>query len=129
MILADACSRKHRVIHRVVPDPEFMDLVSDGSIVTHPWIIGELILGGLAPHSRRLICELEGVDPVTPKRTIEFIERHRPKGIGWVDTHVLVCAVDLGLSIISDDEGLYTNATLHRVQRKMSGPAIVPRGR
>ena len=86
-------------------------------VITHPWVIGELALGGLASGSEagRLIAELPtavvaGHDEVMHAITSRNLAR---RGIGYVDAHLIVAVLltagaqlwtrDSKLAAVADD--------------------------
>ncbi len=70
-------------------------LDEDGVLLMHPWILGELVLGGLSPKEEALLRLIPSADGVTDLDLLGFI-RHRKlaqRGIGWVDAQLLACAL------------------------------------
>ena len=72
------------------------ELLSDGQVVTHPFILGELACGNL--RNRDEILSLLQSLPMAPTITIDeflyFVEQNQlmSKGIGFVDVHLLASA-------------------------------------
>lgn len=72
------------------------DLLVEGQVVTHPFIIGELACGNL--RERREILRLFEALPVVPvashEEVLEFVDRARlhGSGLGWMDVHLLASA-------------------------------------
>ena len=72
------------------------DLLSDGEVITHPFILGELACGNL--RNRDEILSLLQSLPMAPTITIDeflyFVEQNQlmSKGIGFVDVHLLASA-------------------------------------
>lgn len=69
------------------------ELLRDGLVLGHPWVIGELALGRL---SRRheiigLLTSLEQATVATPDEVLTLIDRHElfGMGIGYVDAQFL----------------------------------------
>ncbi|MDP2304681.1 MAG: hypothetical protein Q8P18_01470 [Pseudomonadota bacterium] len=120
MILVDTCAWRKWAIHLRVPDPAFARLVVDGDVVTHPWVVAELLLGGLSPPRLQMILEQPTLSITPYDEVMRFIRRHRPKGIGWVDVNLLVSALDAGASILTTDDGLRENAEQHGAACRMS---------
>lgn len=68
-------------------------LLDDSRVLSHPWVIGELALGGL--RNRRevldLLQDLPSASPATPAETLLLIEDSMlaGRGIGYVDVQLL----------------------------------------
>lgn len=67
--------------------------LNSGSVLVHPFVIGELACGNLR-NRREVLALLHGMPmarPVTDAEVLYFIERNRlmGKGIGYVDAHLL----------------------------------------
>jgi len=73
------------------------DLLTQGRVVTHPLVIGELSLGNIAKRSPflELLRALPVVQEATHEEVSIFIEQHQVwgKGIGYFDTHLLCAAL------------------------------------
>jgi hypothetical protein len=120
LILADVCAWRRYAIMSRTPDPAFARLVAEDEIVCHPWVIGELALGGLPRHRLAHLMKLESI-PVAPYAdTMQFIQRYRPRGIGWVDVNLLVSALAAGVTLLTTDEDLRRNAEIHGVAHVVS---------
>ena len=84
------------VDHLRAGDDDLAELLDAGSVLVHPFVIGELALGAL--RRRQLILESLGDLPRAPVATdqevLEFIDRHAlwGLGIGYVDAHLLASA-------------------------------------
>lgn len=118
MILADTNAWNRYALSRRQPDPDFARLVADGEIVCHPWIFGELVLGGISDLAARNIAQLDFIPVATHEETMTFIRRYRPRGIGWVDVNLLLSAIQAGADLLTLDTALSENAELHgRVAR------------
>lgn len=96
-----------------MPDLAFGRLVQDGDIVCHPWILGELVLGGLSASRTKLLRALDFLPVTTHEETLLFVRHYRPRGIGWVDVNLLLSAIHAGASVLTLDGGLLANATIH----------------
>lgn len=113
MILADTNAWSSYALSRRQPDPDFARLVADGEIVCHPWVFGELTLGGISALATRNISQLDFIPVATHEETLRFIRRYRPQGIGWVDVNLLVSAIQAGVDLLTLDTALSENAALH----------------
>lgn len=69
-----------------------------GDVITHPWVIGELALGGLSAarsEAGRLIAELPRAVVADHGEVMHAIESHplARRGIGYVDAHLIVAVL------------------------------------
>lgn len=90
-------------------------LLVRGEVLVHPWVIGELALGGLAPSSEagRLLSELPRAVVAGHSEVMRAIESHSlaRRGIGYVDAHLLVAVVlTMGARLWTQDLKLATVA-------------------
>ena len=92
-------------------------LDEDGAVLVHPFIVGELVLGGLSSREEALFRRLPTVDVAPHEEVLEFVRRRRltRRGIGWVDAHLLASAlvssallwsVDVDLTAAAVDVGV-----------------------
>lgn len=110
MILADSTVWQAWFPKSRVPDPLFTDAVRERRIVCHPWILGELLLGGISPIAASRIQTLDFLPVVADETIYTFIRQYRPKGIGWVDVNLLVACIEAGVPLWTKDEDLHANA-------------------
>lgn len=72
-------------------------LLEAGEVVSHPFVIGELSLGGLKRRDEilQLLASLASAEVVAHDEAMRLIDRRRlsGRGIGWVDAHLLASAV------------------------------------
>ncbi len=70
-------------------------LDEDSAVLTHPWVLGELVLGGLSQREERLLERLPTATVVPHAEVMEFVRRRRlmRRGIGWVDVNLLASAL------------------------------------
>ena len=86
------------------------ELLRDGQVVCHPFIVGELALGNM--RNRAEILALLQALAVTPTVSLQellyFVEQHRltGTGIGFVDTHLLASALLSKLPLWTTDARL-----------------------
>jgi len=82
-------------------------LLERGSVLGHPWVVGELALGHLAQRQEilGLLNSLPQAAVTTPAETLAFIELHELHGlgIGYVDAQLLAATQ------LTSDAGLWTN--------------------
>ena len=83
-------------------------LDEDGAVLLHPFIIGEMTLGGLAPREEGLFVRLPSADMVPHEDVLALVRRHRlmRRGIGWVDAHLLASALISSAALWSIDSDL-----------------------
>ena len=92
-------------------------LDEDGAVLVHPFIIGEMVLGGLSAREEQLFARLPSAGVVRHEEVLELVRRRRlaRRGIGWVDAHLLASAltssavlwsVDADLSAVAADLGI-----------------------
>ena len=70
-------------------------LDEDGAVLVHPFVIGEMVLGGLSTREEGLFGRLPNADLVAHEEVLELVRRRRlaRRGIGWVDAHLLASAL------------------------------------
>jgi len=70
-----------------------VQLLEDGVVLGHPWIVGELALGSLSQRHEviRLLRSLPQATVATDEEIMTLIDRHRlyGLGIGYVDSQLL----------------------------------------
>ena len=78
-------------------DSLLSDLLKEGKVLTHPFIIGELRLGNIPKrhHFLRLIEDLPQAIQATHNEVTYLIEENKlyGKGIGYIDTHILASSM------------------------------------
>jgi len=78
------------------PDPWLQRLLAAGTVLVHPYAIGELSLGRLPDRDAtlRMLHRLPQPRVARPAEALAFIERHGLAGadIGYVDVHLLAAA-------------------------------------
>jgi predicted nucleic acid-binding protein len=70
-------------------------LDEDGAVLMHPFVVGELVLGGLSTREEALFARLPPA-PVVPHEDVLALVRQRKlmrRGVGWVDAHLLASAL------------------------------------
>jgi predicted nucleic acid-binding protein len=74
-------------------DATLKQLLEDGEVLVHPFVIGELALGNLSSGSGLLsmLSVLPSAQVATHEEVMGFIERHELSGagLGYVDAHLL----------------------------------------
>lgn len=87
--------------------PALKELLFEGKVVCHPFVIGELACGNLL--KRREILTLMKALPMAiqaeDEEVLRFIETHHVMGIGlvYIDVHLLASALLSGISLWTND--------------------------
>ncbi len=99
------------------------DLLQNGEVVSHPFVVGELACGNLK--NRALILSLLKSLPMSieaeHEEVLAFVEGNRlmGKGLGYVDAHLLTSAVLSEVSLWTLDKRLEQVAGMfHRAYQK-----------
>jgi predicted nucleic acid-binding protein len=112
MILADTSIW---VKHFRQDDPDLGQLLLDGQIVIHPFVIGEIACGNLRSRLKVLIDlrRLPSAMTADHEEVLGFLDQHRlfGKGITWVDAHLLASARLSGCRLWTLDQRLAAAAT------------------
>lgn len=94
MILADTSIWVDHLRHG---DDRLRALLLDGEVITHPWVIGELALGGLSMQSEagRLVAELPRAVVAQHTEVMHAIGARSlaRRGVGYVDAHLIVAVL------------------------------------
>ena len=97
------------------PMKAMQELIAESKIALHPYVYGELLLGGLPTKgvAARQLLKLERSPVASASQAAAFIEwaELSGTGIGYVDSHLLVSAkLFAGGSILTRDKKLRTQA-------------------
>ena len=90
--------------------PRLSELLEEGSVLCHPFVVGELACGNL--QNRNEILDLLQALPIAQVaehfEVLRFIEDQQimGRGLGWIDTHLLVSAKLSGCPIWTLDKPL-----------------------
>jgi len=92
-------------------------LDEDGAVLVHPFVIGEMVLGGLSTREEGLFARLPAADMVPHEEALELVRRRRlmRRGIGWVDAHLLASTLTSSAVLWSTDADLSAVAAALRV--------------
>jgi predicted nucleic acid-binding protein len=100
-----------------------VDLLNDGEVACHPFIVGELACGDLK--NRTIILSLLEALPMAllseHEEALAFIENNdlMGKGLGYIDIHLLASAVLTGIPLWTFDRKLEKIADmLHRKHQR-----------
>ena len=96
-------------------DARLADLLERGSVVMHPFVVGEIACGSLTHRASilELLRELPTAVIAESEEALGFIERHslHGKGIGYVDIHLLASvALTQGARLWTRDKRLQAAA-------------------
>lgn len=90
------------------------ELLADGDVLCHPFVVGELACGSLRNREEILILlqALPQAETASFPEILAFIEAHglSGKGIGLVDVHLLAAASLGGVPLWSEDKRLKSAA-------------------
>ncbi|MDP2379536.1 MAG: VapC toxin family PIN domain ribonuclease [Pseudohongiella sp.] len=77
-------------------EPQLVRLLNDGSVLGHPFILGEMALANLAPSNERervltWMADLQPTVLASPSEVLELVDLRQlyGQGLGYVDTHLL----------------------------------------
>ena len=96
-------------------DDALKALIADGVAMLHPFVLGELLLGGLPGRSEvtQLLRELAPAPLGTPEEAAALIEwgKLAGTGVGYVDSHLLLSArlIESGM-LLTGDRNLHAQA-------------------
>lgn len=96
-------------------EQKLVKLLTAGAVLAHPFVIGEIAMGGLRHRSRVLqeLTSLPAAPVATDAEVLHFIERHAlfGRGIGYVDAHLLAAVrLRAGASLWTRDKRLLNAA-------------------
>ncbi|MDQ3426956.1 MAG: type II toxin-antitoxin system VapC family toxin [Gemmatimonadota bacterium] len=107
MILADTSVWVH---HLRQGNDRLGGLLSEGQVVCHPFVIGELACGNLKNRTEvlQLLDRLPSAAAATHDEVLSLIETRRlmGRGLGWIDAHLLGAAVLHGFGLWTLDRQL-----------------------
>ena len=87
-------------------------LEEDGLVLVHPFILGELVMGGMSSREEELFMRLPPAPRVADEEVLAMVKRRRlaRRGIGWVDAHLLASALTSSAVLWSADKNLAATA-------------------
>jgi predicted nucleic acid-binding protein len=90
--------------------PRLATLLQEGSVLIHPWVIGELACGNLRNRGEvlELLHGLPAASAASDSEVLLLIEREQlmGRGIGYVDAHLLASARLSHCRLLSQDRRL-----------------------
>ena len=85
------------VNHLRAADSRLAELLEDGQVLCHPFVVGELACGNLRRRAEvlALLADLPQLPALATEDVMGFVDGHRlmGKGLGWIDVHLLAAAV------------------------------------
>ena len=91
-------------------NPRMAQLLTDGEVLGHPFVVGELACGFLTKREDvlSLLSNLPALDVADHADVLRLIDAQRlfGRGLGWIDVHLLTAAVLAGVRIWSLDRAL-----------------------
>lgn len=100
-------------------------LLNEGTVVCHPFIIGELACGAMKNRVQilSLLQSLPMAKTAEHAEVLPFIEHNRlmGKGLGYVDVHLLASAVLTGVPLWTLDGKLQQSSAKLRIDYKREG--------
>ena len=98
------------------------ELLDEGKVVSHPFIIGEMSCGNLK-NRREILALLKALPPAVEARHEEvllLVENHRLMGLGlgYVDIHLLAAALLTSVPLWTEDKSLKAAAVRLQVDFK-----------
>lgn len=91
-------------------NPQLEELLVDGDVICHPFIIGELACGNIKNRTEilSLLHSLPMGETIEQKEILHFIERNRlmGKGVGLIDVHLIASAILSDVLLWSEDKRL-----------------------
>lgn len=99
------------------------ELLEDGSVVCHPFIIGELMCGSLKNRKEiiSLLKALPQVQTAESDEILQFVESKRlfGTGLGFVDVHLLASALLTRVLLFTADKPLQRAAARLNILQKL----------
>ena len=97
-------------------DKELITLLEENAAMIHPFVLGELLLGGMPAEGEaaRVLQTIPRAPVATAAEAATFIDRAglAGTGVGYVDTHLLISARLLGTGrVVTKDKNLQAQAT------------------
>jgi predicted nucleic acid-binding protein len=101
--------------HLRVASAILSELLGDGGVLGHPFVLGELALGNLGQREEilHMLRRLPQVDSASHREVLQFVDREAlfGRGIGYVDAHLLAAArLTSGTKLWTHDRRLQTVA-------------------
>ena len=113
------------IAHLREPGSKLAHLLSEGLVMVHPFVVGELACGNLKNRDR-ILSDLQALPPAVPATHEEALHLVRDRklwgtGIGWIDAHLLASALLSEAELWTLDERLDRAAAAASVKRYTPG--------
>jgi predicted nucleic acid-binding protein len=97
------------------PDERLVTLLGDGTVLAHPFVIGEIALGHLRPREAALreLHRLPSAAVASREEVLHLIEQRRlfGSGLGYIDVHLVASArLMVGTTLWTHDKRLHATA-------------------
>lgn len=94
---------------------ELSNFLFENKVVTHPWVIGEMMLGTLGSRREKILADLAllpSVSTLEPKEVFDFIREHKlyGKGLSFVDVYLLASSKAEKIPLWTFDKKLHSEA-------------------
>ncbi|MFC1670239.1 PIN domain-containing protein [Spirochaetota bacterium] len=94
------------------------NIIVEGNVIIHPYILGELLLAGLSKTNEDLMKSLNFCNIIKENDIYEFIKKYEAYtyGMGWVD-------INLAASIFANSYELFSfDSNLQKISKKLGCP-------
>jgi hypothetical protein len=109
------------ILHFRQSEPALAGYLSDGLILMHPFVSGELACGNMKDRTALLtdLHALPAAVQASNEEVFQMLENHRVwgQGLGWVDMHLLASSLLSGCRFWTLDKKLAETAQTMGVQR------------
>lgn len=87
---------------------EVKNHIIENNVILHPFILGELLLGGVSSKTESLILSLPTSRVFEYETIFEFIKKYKiqKSGLGWVDVNIIASAMGENYKILTFDKKL-----------------------
>ena len=103
-------------------NPRLQELLDEGHVLSHPFIIGELACGNLTNRGEilALLKALPAAIEARHEETLHLIEFYRlmGQGLGYIDIHLLAASLLTSVSLWTSDKSLKDAAARLRIDFK-----------
>lgn len=90
------------------------ELLQEGRVLSHPFVLGEIACGSLARREEilGLLAALPRAEMAENEEVLRLLEANRlyGKGLGWIDVHLLASTLLTGCRLWTFDKSLTTAA-------------------
>ena len=84
--------------------PRLAELLTAGGVISHRWVLGEMLMGSGIPASLlRALAHLQNVPTLPDEILLDAIELYRWRGMSWVDLQLVLAANAAGHALWTRD--------------------------